>query len=116
MVWSINRQTTARPGHAQRLKSDTTTESEPSPSAVEKRSSKHIDDDSEQMKSLRKSLTPDENPQLDDECLQRFIKMNVRLITEDHVRTFFQVLVKRFYYIKKNLIVICQGYLCITCD
>jgi hypothetical protein len=94
MVWSINRQTAARPGHAHRLKSDPSTESEPSPRAIEERLSKHIDDNSEQMKSVRKSLTPDENHQLDDECLQRFIKMHVRLITEDHVSTFFQALVK----------------------
>jgi len=88
MVWSMTRHIAARPGRAQRLKSDISTESEPSPRTTEECLSTEQEDNSKQMKTLRKSSIVDDNQQLDEECLQRFIKLNVRLMTEDHVSMF----------------------------
>ena len=46
------------------------------------------EDNTKQVKQLQKSLSIEENQQLDEECLQRFIKLNVRLMTEDRVSLF----------------------------
>jgi hypothetical protein len=82
----MTRQTTAKPGHAQRLKSDSSTENEPlSPRTIEERLKTQKQDNTKQVKHIQKSFSIEENQQLDDECLQRFIKLNVRLITDDHV-------------------------------
>ncbi|UJR14093.1 hypothetical protein I4U23_001089 [Adineta vaga] len=85
MVWSMARQSTAKPGRAQRLKSEASTESEPStsPRTIEDRLKSHKEDNSKQVKQIQKTLSIEENQQLDEECLQRFIKVNVRLMTED---------------------------------
>jgi hypothetical protein len=85
MVWSVTRQTNARPGRAHRLKSDSSIESESSSRTTEERASTEQDGISNQRKMSQKSLSVEENPQLDEECLQRFIKLHVRLMTEDHV-------------------------------
>lgn len=84
MIWSMARQTTAKPGHVQRLKSDASSEGELSRS-IEERLRTHKEDNHRQVEHIQKSLSIDENQQLDDECLQRFIKLNVRLMTDDHV-------------------------------
>ncbi len=89
MVWSINRKTAARPGRAERLKSCPSTESEPSSRTVEERLLAQIEENSNQVQTLKKTLSEDENQKLDEECLQRFIKVNVRLMTEDHVSIIF---------------------------
>jgi hypothetical protein len=79
MVWSLTRQTSAKPGHVERLRSQTSTESESS-------SSRTVEDRLKTNKQVQKTLSIDENHQIDEECLQRFIKVNVRLMTDDHVR------------------------------
>lgn len=40
---------------------------------------------SEHPPTLQRTLSIEENRELDDECLQRFIKINVQLMTEDRV-------------------------------
>ena len=86
MVWSMARQPTAKPGRAERLKSETSTEGESlSPRTIEDRLKSHKDDNTKQVKQLQKALSTEESQQLDEECLQRFLKINVRLMTEDHV-------------------------------
>ncbi len=85
MVWSMTRQTNARPGHAHRLKSDSSVESESTPKTLEERLTTQKEDNSEEVKKIQRSLSVEENQQLDVECLQRFIKLHVRLMTEDHV-------------------------------
>lgn len=90
----MTRQVGARPGHAERLKSDSTIENVFSPPltptrTLEERLSTQQTDNSKELKSLQKSLTIEEKHQIDDECLQRFIKVNVRLMTEDHVSICF---------------------------
>ncbi|CAF3957022.1 unnamed protein product [Rotaria sp. Silwood2] len=84
MVWSMTRNITARPGHAERLKSDPTVEEESSSNINEDRLKTSNEDNSKQVKMLQRSLSIDKNHRVDDECLQRFIKVNVRLMTEDH--------------------------------
>ncbi len=86
MVWSIHRKTGARPGRAERLESYPRTKSEPSSRTIEERLLAQIEDNSNQVQTLKKALSEDENQKLDEECLQRFIKVNVRLMTDDHVR------------------------------
>ena len=88
MVWSMGRQTAAKPGRAQRLKSDASQESESSTSSrtIEDRLKTQKEDNSKQVKQIQKILSMEENRQLDEECLQRFIKVNVRLLTDDQVR------------------------------
>lgn len=106
MVWSMARQSTAKPGRAQRLKSEPSAdESEPlSPRNIEDRLKTQKDDNKKQVKELQKSLSIEESQQLDEECLQRFIKVNVRLMTDDHVSKRFQKEVsKSFLIIQKNL-------------
>jgi hypothetical protein len=88
MIWSMARQIAARPGRAQRLKSNPSTESEPSPKTSEDHLTTPTEDHSKQTKMPKHSLSVDENQVLDEECLQRFIKLNVRLMTEDHVSFF----------------------------
>ncbi|CAF1235444.1 unnamed protein product [Adineta ricciae] len=85
MVWSMARQTSAKPGRAQRLKSEASTESDAStsPRTIEDRLKTHIQDNTRQVNEIQKTLSIEENQQLDEECLQRFIKVNVRLMTED---------------------------------
>lgn len=85
MVWSMTRQSSAKPGHAQRLKSDDSAENESPTQNIEYRLKAQKKDTVRQVKQLRKSLSVEENQQLDEECLQRFIKLNVRLVTDDHV-------------------------------
>jgi hypothetical protein len=86
MVWSMARQSTAKPGRAQRLKSEPSSESESSSSrTIEDRLKTHKEDNHQQVKQLQKTFSIEENQQLDEECLQRFIKVNVRLMTEDRV-------------------------------
>jgi hypothetical protein len=85
MVWSMTRQITARPGHAQRLKSSASIDSEPSSKPMEEYLSTQQEHNSNPVKTLQKSLTVDASDQLDEDCLQRFIKINVRLMTEDRV-------------------------------
>jgi hypothetical protein len=85
MVWSMTRQTNARPGRAHRLKSDSSMEFEPSPKTLEERLSTQQEDNTKEVKKIQRSLSVEENQQLDEECLQRFIKLHVRLMTEDHV-------------------------------
>ncbi|CAF0771607.1 unnamed protein product [Rotaria sordida] len=86
MVWSMARNTTARPGRAERLKSNSNIEDESlsSSSKTIEDNLKSSKDDSKQTKTLQKSSLVDKNHRLDEECLQRFIKVNVRLMTEDH--------------------------------
>ena len=87
MVWSLTRQTTAKPGHVERLRSQTSTESESSSSrTVEDRLKTQKRDNSKQVDHIQRTLSIDESQQIDEECLQRFIKVNVRLMTDDHVR------------------------------
>lgn len=86
MVWSMGRQSTAKPGRAQRLKSEPSSESESTSSRpIEDRVKTHQADNHQQVKQLQKTFSVEENQQLDEECLQRFIKVNVRLMTEDRV-------------------------------
>jgi hypothetical protein len=87
MVWSMARQTTAKPGRAERLKSEPSSENESSssPRTIENRLKTQKDDNTKQVKQLQKTLSIEESQQLDEECLQRFMKINVRLMTEDHV-------------------------------
>ncbi len=85
MVWSMARQTAPRPGRAQRLSSETSLEAH-SPKTVEERLKTQKDDNRNELKHIQKTLSQDENSALDAECLQRFIKVNVRLMTENHVR------------------------------
>ncbi|CAF4662254.1 unnamed protein product [Rotaria sp. Silwood1] len=84
MVWSMTRNITARPGHAERLKSDSTNEDEPLLKTNEDHLKTSNEDNSKQMKTLQKSVSIDKSHRVDNECLQRFIKVNVRLMTEDH--------------------------------
>lgn len=84
MIWSMTRQPAAKPGHVQRLKSDASSEGE-STRTVEERLRSQKQDNQRQVQHIQKSLSIDESQQLDDECLQRFIKVNVRLMTDDHV-------------------------------
>jgi len=88
MVWSMSRQTTAKPGRAQRLKSEPSTENESSlsPRTIEDRIKTQKEENAKQVKHIQKTFSVDESQQLDEECLQRFIKVNVRLVTDDHVR------------------------------
>jgi hypothetical protein len=85
MVWSMTRQNSAKPGRAERLKSQASSESESS-RTVEDRLKSQKEDNNKQVKQIQNSLSIDESQQLDEECLQRFIKVNVRLMTDDHVR------------------------------
>ncbi|CAF3433047.1 unnamed protein product [Rotaria socialis] len=84
VVWSMTRQPTAKPGHVQRLKSEPSSECEASSRTIEDRLKTVQQDNHKQVRQIKKSLSIEENQQLDDECLQRFIKLNVRLMTEDH--------------------------------
>jgi hypothetical protein len=70
------------------LKSDASLESESSASSrtIEDRLKTQKEDNSKQVKQIQKILSMEENRQLDEECLQRFIKVNVRLLTDDQVR------------------------------
>jgi hypothetical protein len=88
MVWSMSRQTTAKPGRAQRLKSEPSTESESlsSTRTIEDRLKIQKEENTKQIKHIPKTFSIDDSQQLDEECLQRFIKVNVRLVTDDHVR------------------------------
>ncbi|CAF3792758.1 unnamed protein product, partial [Rotaria magnacalcarata] len=84
VVWSMTRQPTAKPGHVQRLKSEPSSECEASSRTIEDRLKTVKQDNHKQVRQIKKSLSIEENQQLDEECLQRFIKLNVRLMTEDH--------------------------------
>ena len=90
MVWSMTRQPAAKPGHVERLKSDASTGSESSSRTIEDRLKSYKEDNKKQVKHIERSLSIEESQQLDDECLQRFIKLNVRLMTDDHVSFLFQ--------------------------
>lgn len=86
MVWAMTRQNNVRPGHVERLKSDASTESESSSSrTIEDRLKTHKEDNTRQVQQLQRKFSVEESQQIDEECLQRFIKLNVRLMTEDHV-------------------------------
>ena len=85
MVWSMTRQVAARPGRAHRLESDSSIDRSRSPKTLEQRLSIQKENTTKQAELIQKSFTNDENHQLDEECLQRFIKLNVRLMTDDHV-------------------------------
>ena len=52
---------------------------------IEERVKLHDNGISEQKPALQQSLSIEENQHLDHECLQRFIKINVQLMTEDRV-------------------------------
>lgn len=86
----MTRQLFARPGRAHRLKSDSSAESESTSSitsrTLEERLSTQKEDNRKQVEIVQKSLTDEENHELDDACLQRFIKLNVQLMTNDRVR------------------------------
>ncbi len=84
----MGRQSTAKPGRAQRLHSQASTESESS-RTIEDRLKSQTEDNTKQVKQLQKSLSVEESQRLDEECLQRFLKVNVRLMTEDHVSLVF---------------------------
>ena len=84
-IWSINRQNQARPGYARRLIPKTHTNNVSSSRTIEDRLKTHKEDNNKQMQILQKSLSIDENDQLDNECLQRFVKFNARLMTKDRV-------------------------------
>ncbi len=92
MVWSMARQSAPRPGRAQRLNNDPNNECEPSTRPTEDHLETQQDHNSKQLNVLQKSLIVDENHRLDEECLQRFIKVNVRLMTEDRVSICFSIL------------------------
>ncbi|UJR33075.1 hypothetical protein I4U23_020534 [Adineta vaga] len=83
MVWSMGRQLAARPGHVQRLNSDPISDNDSTPKTTENHSKDSSDDSNKSVQLSQKFLSTDENHHLDDECLQRFIKTNVRLMTED---------------------------------
>ncbi len=86
MVWSMTRQPSAKPGHAQRLKSDASTESESSSSRpIEDRLKTQKEDNTKQVRQIQRTLSIEETQKIDEECLQRFIKVHVRLMTDDHV-------------------------------
>lgn len=85
MVWSIGKHMAARPGRAERLKSDPTSEYDIPLKPIETHSTAHQHDHSKETKILQKSASMDVHHHLDEECLQRFIKVSVRLKTEDHV-------------------------------
>ncbi|CAF3754411.1 unnamed protein product [Rotaria socialis] len=74
VIWSIARHATARPGHAERLTSDSNTDDD----------SLSTDDHSKNIKISNKSSSLNRIHHVDSERLQRFIKVNVRLMTEDH--------------------------------
>jgi hypothetical protein len=85
MVWSMARQNAAKPGRAERLKSEPSVDSDSSPRSIEERLKTQKEDNSKQVQQIQKTLSNEENRQLDEECLQRFLKVNVRLMTDDHV-------------------------------
>lgn len=87
MVWSMSRQSAAKPGHVERLKSQTSVESDSSARTIEERLRTQVEDNTKQVRQIQKSLSIDENRALDEECLQRFLKVNVQLVTDDHVNT-----------------------------
>ena len=84
MVWSVNRQKNARPGRAERLKSDTSATSEPT-RLIEELPKKKQENNSKQRMSVHRSFSVEDQQQMDKECLQRFIKLHVRLLTDHHV-------------------------------
>lgn len=81
----MNRQNNARPGRAERLKSDASTKSDSISKLVEDTPVKEPENHSKQEKHVHRSLSFDEQQQIDKECLQRFIKLHVRLLTDNHV-------------------------------
>ena len=85
MLWSMTRQTTPKPGHARRLKSEASTESRSSTRSIEDRLKTQQEDNHQQVRQIQKTLSEEENQQLDEECLQQFIKLNVKLVTDDRV-------------------------------
>ena len=84
MVWSMARQTAPKPGRAQRLSEELNIESDPSPKAVQQRPH----NETEPAPTSPKSTSADEQQNLDDECLQRFIKVHVRLMNDDQVSAY----------------------------
>ena len=79
------RQSAAKPGRAERLKSEPSVDSDSSPRTIEERLKTQKEDNTKQVQQIQKTLSNEENRQLDEECLQRFLKVNVRLMTDDHV-------------------------------
>ena len=75
------RQAAPKPGRAQRLSEEANVESEPSSKAVQEPSNNETDP----VPTLPKSSSAEEQDNLDDECLQRFIKVHVRLMNDDQV-------------------------------
>ncbi|CAF0960335.1 unnamed protein product [Rotaria sordida] len=84
MVWSMSRQIISKPGRAQRLESDQSIENELLTRPIEDRIKTQKEDNKKQVRQIKKSLSIEESQQLDEECLRRFIKLNVRLMTDDH--------------------------------
>lgn len=83
IVWSVTRQNNARPGRAERLKSDTSAISEPTRLIEELPKNEHENNSKHRM-SVHRSFSFEEQQQMDKECLQRFIKLHVRLLTDHH--------------------------------
>ena len=88
IVWSITRGKTAIPGYAHRIETNPSTDNELLSRTIDECLKQKHDDTSKQVNILQRSLFVDENQQLDHECLQRFIKLNVRLMTENRVSIF----------------------------
>ncbi|CAF0829258.1 unnamed protein product [Adineta steineri] len=84
MVWSMSKQSAARPGRVHRLISNPSTENESSSKTSEEDLKTQNVGNNEQVNLIQDFLPVAEHHQLDDECLQRFIKVTVRLMTEDH--------------------------------
>ena len=100
MVWSMTRQLVARPGRAHRLHSDPS-ESTSKPQTIEAHPTvqqENNNNNTKQTEVIQETSTSNENHhQVDEEHIQRFIKLNVRLMTDDRVRFFF-------FCLKKNVI------------
>lgn len=87
-IWSIARNSTARPGHAERLKSDASNDGESSPK-TDSKIENH--DNSKHVSELKRSSSSNKGQEVDNENIQRFIKLNVQLMTEEHVSTFLLI-------------------------
>lgn len=85
VVWSVNRKNSPRPGRAERLKSDASTESAPASRLVEETPIRHAENANKPEKNVHRYLSFEDHQQIDKECLQRFIKLHVRLLTDNHV-------------------------------
>ena len=85
IVWSMVRQIPSHPGRAHRLSTESSLESESPLKTIEDHFKPQQIDTSEPAPILERIWPVRENHHLDDECLKRFLKINVQLLAEDRV-------------------------------